>query len=483
MFGLLAALLLLILYPAAWNPNEEHFFLLAYRAVAPATFSEFHAAFDASDARFLPHYIVGSLVALGGYEAAHVIGRVGVALMYAAALTHFFRSVQLSVSDALLTLVVFKLAGEQIMGGEWLFGGVESKTLAYPLIFFAFGFLNEGRRKAAIAFCTAATYMHFIVGGFWASVLLFLQWLRWRDTSSLAKELLMYCLAILPLVYVIAREQLTGTVPHGVPSADFIYSVIRNPHHTSPFLDLHTFWRSWSLGVVTVGCLALLLGTFIRQGERNLVLIAGFVGLVELLLALLISFADRTTHFFGKFYLFRPSSLTLFFIITALSGLIGSNLSLRGQRIKSQLVAVIVIWFAWSQFKVQITTSLYPPAMPEAQELVAAVEAHSKVQDIVLIEPYDEMNPQYLRLHRDIARPTLVSWKFVPSNPQDILRWYSLVQIRRRIFLHGCGSNTALPIRWLITLRPTSMERIRNCGPVVWQKGNVALVQVSNNSR
>jgi hypothetical protein len=83
-------------------------------------------------------------------------------------------------------------------------------------------------------------------------------------------------------------------------------------------------------------------------------------------------------------------------------------------------------------------------------------------------------------LPRLLDRPTLVSWKFVPTNPVDILHWYDLVQYRNKIFEHGCAEGLAYPIRHLVIADPGALAAVQSCGPIVWQSKQFALVSVSS---
>ncbi len=114
-FGWLSALMILMLYPMGLTGNEENYFELAYRTISPEKFTQYHAVFDQSNARFATEYLFGSLVYLFGYETGHAIARIGMALFYAASLTYFFRSLRLSLMDALLTVILFDLVGEQLI--------------------------------------------------------------------------------------------------------------------------------------------------------------------------------------------------------------------------------------------------------------------------------------------------------------------------------------------------------------------------------
>ena len=94
-------------------------------------------------------------------------------------------------------------------------------------------------------------------------------------------------------------------------------------------------------------------------------------------------------------------------------------------------------------------------------------QSNSQPDDIVLLEPYQEMSAKYAILHREIPRPTLVSWKFVPSNRVEILRWYALIRARDQLFVGGCGGGIALEPKpaLLVTFTADSAQRIGDCGP------------------
>ena len=482
-FGLLSAFLLILLFPLNRIGNEENYFQLAFRKVYPETFSPFHAVFDKANARFVGEYLFGSLVGLFGHDVAIAVARVAMALFYAASLTYFFRSLRLSVLDGLIILVLFHLAGEELLGGEWLFFGVESKTCAYAFVLVAFGLVNHGRWLAAILACVAAAYMHFLVGGFWALVVLLLQWYKLRDIPTSTKTLLAFCLLLSPLVYVIASDQFT-TQGHmqGTLSANAIYAYA-TARHVSPFAGTPPFmFGGWLQGFISTVFLALAMAVLVSRDKSNLINIAGLIGLIELILAVLVSYLDRNTFFFGKFYLFRPSSLTLFFVITGLMGILNDNLTVYGHQVKSLLLCALMMpFFSWSLS--QQIHYYRQQALPEKKELVTAIEAYAKPDDIVLLEPYNEFDPAYLRLHRDIRQPTLVSSKFVPTNPDELLRWYSLIQMRKAIFDNGCENKLEFPIRWLVTFRPKSMEKLKNCGQVVWRNRDVALIEIDERYR
>ena len=454
---------------------------MAHRAVAPEAFHRYDAAADSSRAQFVSRTILGALVDWCGYEAAHDIARIGMAFLYAFGLTVLFDAVGIGALDALLILTVFVLLKEELIGGEWLFRGFEFKTIAYSILFVAFGMAVRSRWRMAIALGSVATYMHFLVGGFWSAMLLLLQWRERGFKHPPLKTALAYAASAAPLLVIIFMDQMPAApVASGELSADVIYSAIRNPHHVAPFHSTAAF-LSWLPGLIAVVCLAAMLAVLQRHGMLFLVGVAAYWGTLFLLGAFVISYFDRHTYLFGKFYLFRPSSLTLLFALTAIVPLLHRLLPTHGRPVWVLGAASIVMAFSFTVFKTQAKDALHPDKLPYVQSLIAAIESNSQPDDIVLLEPYQEMSAKYAILHREIPRPTLVSWKFVPSNRVEILRWYALIRARDQLFVGGCGGGIALEPKpaLLVTFTADSAQRIGDCGPVVWNKGTVQLTKVA----
>ncbi|MEM9682305.1 MAG: hypothetical protein AAF942_03485, partial [Pseudomonadota bacterium] len=314
---------LLILWPFDLVQNEYNYFLLPLRRVVPEQFSAYSAVFDWSDARVVWEYVVGHLMVGFGYELTHGALRILMACTYAAAAGFLFSALRLSAIDAYIVLGLFLVAGQDILGKEWLFVGVESKTFAYALVMAGLAFVIRERVSTAILLAAVATYLHFLVGGFWLLALLGYDLLQRRAPRETLRCLAIYLLMVSPLVAVIAYQQLEGlSVAARDQSASYIYSIFRNPHHVAPFASRSDF-KTWAPDIVF---LLALTGTFlflarIRSGGTR-VLVCWFAGLLlSLVAAIVLSAVDHKTGYLGKFYLFRPSSLTLFCACLALMAL------------------------------------------------------------------------------------------------------------------------------------------------------------------
>ena len=163
----LLPLLLLLLFPPNWHPNEYGYFMLAFRTVEPGAFFSNSAAFDGSSARLVGEVMLGLPVAWFGYETAHLLLKSLMAVIYATALAYFFAGLAMTLFEAVIVVAGFALLGQVLIGGEYIFGGVETKTFAYAGVFFALGAIVRGRARLAVGIMALATYFHFLVGGFW----------------------------------------------------------------------------------------------------------------------------------------------------------------------------------------------------------------------------------------------------------------------------------------------------------------------------
>ena len=475
----LTPLFLLLLLPVSWNGNEENYFQLAYRRVAPQYFSEFHAAFDQSKARVLTEYLLGNLIRLFNYDRAHSIARVTMALLYAASFSVLFAALNLSVLRSVIVIVLFRITGEQLFGGEWLFKGVESKTFAYAAVVSAFGMALGGRWLVATILIGIASYFHFLVGGFWAIGLAVLAFMRETSFQKGLPIFLIYTLIVSPLLVLIAFEQLGWQLEVSGLSPDSIYAM-RVPHHVAPFYGESQFWE-WTTGVVTVITMTLAFLVLANRARAPIPPSFILILLLYLVLALVISFIDKHTFLLSKFYLFRPSSLILLLAIATVLSVDSASQEMTPEtttlvlRLSAFVVASV---FLWAQIKSKLDTT--PQTFPDLPSLISTIEAESKPTEIVLLEPTGEMGFPHVGLHRRIPRPTLVSWKFVPTMPADLLRWHNLIEYRKQLFQEGCRKPFAYPVRLLLVFEPRTLDIVRNCGDMVSRGGGWYLVRIDD---
>jgi hypothetical protein len=489
-FVLATSILLLRMAPIEWGQNEINYMNLALKSVAPERFPALSAIFDESEARFASFGLLGLLAKAFGLDGALVIGRLANIVAYAAALATLARAWRLSLVEITLGLVVFLVGSQNYFAGEWLFSGVEPKTLAYPAAIFAIAWASQGAGGRALSAAALATYFHFLVGGFWAMATLLLLAIRGTPLPRVARLGAIYAGTVLPLLLILIQERLLAPAPDlsGLDlSLNQIYGAFRNPHHVAPFASVGSF-RSWIPGIAEMAAASLSLALAWTTHSASRPLAAWLLALHGYLaVCFVLAFLDRGTHVLAPFIIFRPNSLILLFALLFLVSWLHEVLPAAGERGLTALALGALIVYAppplayialhVAQAK-QIPITPHLTAVPEA--MIKWLRETTGPKAVVVVEPTAATNWQtpWIAFERRIDRPTLVHFKFVPTAPQDLARWYRLVRWREAVFVGACGRLEEQPIDYLVVVQHSTLERMARCGRVVWHRDGYGVIAV-----
>ena len=482
--ALLVPFVVFIMLPLNWGPNEDFYFIQSMVKVAPEEAHPYGVAFDTSNARILSEWVIGYPVRWLGYEGAHVLLRLVMAVLYGIGLAYCITGLRLSALDALLALTIFVMVGPDIMGGEWLFLGVEPKTFAYALVFLGFGFAFRGRQLGAAVSLALATWFHFLVGGFWALAWLGYVLLGQRTVRPVVPPAALFGVLVLPVFLLLVVDQYVAgaaEVPaHGL-DADYIYAIVRSSHHSAPFHDLERL-PQWLEGLALCLSMILALGFLTSrppQPQRSFYLwaVALFAYLV---LALILSWFDQESGFFGKFFLFRPSSLILIFGILALFMAFNQCFEDAGARLYAKTVAALLIvpLTLWEIGDGKLRDVVIDRGQySDLADLERFIEETTEPGTIVVSDPAGGMRRPALSLPRVIDRPMLVTEKITPTNPAGIYRWYELMEFKKAIFAGKCPGPDDPPVRYLILIEPAD-DAQAPCGEIIWRSRNFAVAEL-----
>ena len=208
-----------------------------------------------------------------------------------------------------------------------------------------------------------------------------------------------------------------------VPSPDVIYSIIREPHHQSPFLSWAYFRDHWLPGYVMVGPMLLDLRSGSPGGARRGDCVSSRYGWPACWRTWSLVWAEISrsdTGVLGKFYLFRPSSL----ILAALA-----DAGARGRAVQARAACVdaakrplaidracVPVSSGWPVVRVRFVAEGGVGARERASS--PAGDAATAPGDVVLIDP--DVEVQLLDFERRTGRPSLVMWKFArPTMPSS----------------------------------------------------------------
>ena len=158
-----------------------------------------------------------------------------------------------------------------------------------------------------------------------------------------------------------------------------------------------------------------------------------------LILSFVLSYFDRHTYLLGPLILFRPNSLILLptILLSALAASIRD-----GARTLAIITLAVGIGFAVPRVA-SLAHTLWSPQLPltrmltpNERELIAWLRGNTPSDATVVIEPtaLTDWTVPWLAFERLIDRPTLVSFKFNPTQKADIARWYRLVRWRKAVF-------------------------------------------------
>jgi hypothetical protein len=298
------------------NFNEEVYFAFSKAYVDPQWIPNSTLFTDFAGTRILFQLIFGWILKFISFEHMAFFGRllgyVLLAMPFAAIAKH------LKINNLVLVfwLTIFFVPQQSFFAGEWVFGGFETKTIAYVFVFWSIWFLFREKFLPAVIFAAISVYWHMLVGG-WYTLYLFIYLLI---TIGREKRIYLYWfyagLILLPFVIYIYLGLMSGNenVINGV-NIGRLYAYDRNPHHIGLVKSWDYFLHRHA-GKVGMGCIAYLIAIFAYRKRIptrfkwvNTFLI---IILSQNLLFLIVALFD-TNGFIAKFYPWRGSALAMLF--------------------------------------------------------------------------------------------------------------------------------------------------------------------------
>ncbi|MBI1300388.1 MAG: hypothetical protein GC137_01900 [Alphaproteobacteria bacterium] len=450
--------------------NEENYYQLSHKRVAPEAFHINSAVFDSSKGRIVSEYIIGNMVKYLGYESAFVLGRLLAVLGFSAAFAFLFLTVKARVVDILLVMSVFILFNQTLFAGEWLFVGFESKIFSYICVIFSISMFLRKQHYFSLFLLIAATYFHFLVGFFW-TVFVFstVLWVN-RNLLEIIKFAVIYTFLTTPLLLLLLPEFTQPEQYYEGLSTAHIYANIRAPHHVAPFYDLDSFYADWLPGIIWMllflAAGVVLFKYFPEKKLANLSIISFAYTTIFLVLA----FIDKDTLLLSKFYMFRQTSLGLLLFLISVSLLIKQHM--QNEESKAYYVGFVFLcaFFIFTPFVMfHNNADLYrKKALLVTSELLLVVDQKTDPDDVILTDVYDKGSLYAVKVIRTLPRPTLVSWKFIPTNKSEIIKWYSLYKQKEEYFEKPCEA-TSINTPYFIVFDKERYDSFRPCSEILFE--------------
>lgn len=378
-----------------------------------------------------PNYIYWTIAGWGlkylSFAQFGFITRLVNYLLHAIPLGKLLKKLKFSNLGVLLFLQIIFLY-QDFLSGEWIWGGFEGKTMAYIFIFWSILMIYESRYLLAVILIAIATYCHVLVGGWFFLGFLLYAIIETGLSKKILQLSLIYSLTVAPYAIYILLHLMKGQSIEHTPSADWIYVFFRNPHHAVPTLNPKFWNHNWFAVVVMIASLI-----WIKKGTENKTqrLAASFNLII--LSAIAISYIDVEGTLL-KYYLFRMTTVGLFFTLLALS--INLQEIFTGESMVTASIKLIklctILMLVYQGIRINLNR-----ITPEDQKLaydsfVEYATSQSSKKSVFLFIGYNDKS-ENIQFIADAERERFVSYKMVPEGDEAIIEWYNRIQLRNQL--------------------------------------------------
>jgi hypothetical protein len=428
---LISILLICYFTHLAPTANEENNFGQTLQFLNPNWIPDSLSFTDSPGNRVILQYMVAPVLSFLSFEAVSVLGRILNSILLAIPVGLILKRLQINNYFVVVLMVLFYLPLQSFFAEEWIFGGFESKTLAYVFVFFSVYFLLTRRTFLCGIFAALASYFHVLVGGwFFLSVILFL-FLDRRALVEIIKLGALYLLIILPFVYYLGREILFDEgVATGTVNLDWVYVYFRNPHHTGIFASLVFFLKVHATGVVLF-LLSFLLSIYLysttADDDSRILFKMQTSFFLFLLFFLLIALVDRGGRIL-KFYPFRLCTLYTFFFYVSVAHFAvragkSENVSRQTQTFVSLLLLLGIVWFGYRTLEGYHESWKKVSENSSYKKLIAYARENTEPRDRFIF-PDKVRGFHFVDFPRRAKRDRFAVWKFVPVKKRYLYEWY-----------------------------------------------------------
>lgn len=422
--------------------NEEIYFGFSKAYMDPQWIPGSTLFTDFAGTRILFQAIFGWIMKFVSFENMAFFGRLLGYILLAFPIAAIAKHLKISNIVLIFWLVVFFIPQQNFYGGEWVFGGFETKTIAYVFVFWSIWFLFKEKYLPAILFAAISIYWHMLVGG-WYTLYLFIYLLI---IMGFRKKFILFwlyaALLLFPFVLYIYLGLMSGNenTINGV-NIGYLYAYVRNPHHIGILRDWHYFYH-YHAGKVLMAIIAFVLSLTLyrRQIPSRYKWINTFLTIIlaQNLLFLIVALFDKN-GFIAKFYPWRGSTLAMFFFQIATLIMLRYiwmpkiyksfkekySLIRRKTFYLAQMGLALTICIVILSFKVADRIEKYrsnEPGWIAVDEMAGRLNEISEKGDMFML--LGEETLYNISIPRKAERDVYYFFRCIPSQTQSIYDWY-----------------------------------------------------------
>ena len=339
-----------------------------------------------------------------------IVARLGLYALVSAAFARLAQKVGLDVVEALACGAIWVLIGSDVVTGEFIVVGVESKALAYAGVLWALDFGIDKRWARAGACMGLAVTIHPAVGA-WSAIAALVAF--WPPREMWRRALPVFAITAAPGIF-LSLPSFTHTANTALGTWAYVY--FRHPHHLVPSCFAKWPDRVARIAIAVVAWAWSFRMRFSEPAERPIARFAqvtmGFF--VAGMAASALPHAERILYT----YPFRVGDTVfpLFALMLAARRLLPNHLPK-----KAQVGALVVIAALAGEAVRRDVVQDRQWANAKPRPAYTWIKEHTPKDAVVLCAA----GLDYAGLYME--RPTVASMKAVPTTPEDVARWYERI--------------------------------------------------------
>jgi hypothetical protein len=387
--------------------------------------------------RLIFQYICGFFTQFISIEWFAIIARIISFALLAFPLARLFKYFGISHIYIFIILQIFLITDQSFFGKEWMFRTFEPKVIAYLFLFWGLLALLQQQFMRWVFWLIASTYFHVLVGGWFLLTGLIYLWYNKRNYKLLIRLGFAYTVLLLPFIWYLYKGIIENSPSeiNGV-NLNWIYVYYRLPHHLGIF-DSWVFFKKTHLNGVLLSIFWWAVCAWILRKNIAIELKPLFqLSLIILTINLIfVAVAAVDAYWLGKsgglglkYYPFRQSTLAMFFLFIAITGLILRSFASHPKFYlwRSFVLTIVLIIFVSHCVSTVKRNVRYMAGNLPYQQMINFVRQHTKPTDsfILLNMGNFRSTSEYMRFTRVAERENFVVFKFVPAGTQKLYEWF-----------------------------------------------------------
>jgi hypothetical protein len=489
-------ILVLIIHDAGFYliDNEEQYFLYAKQFIDHSWLQNSFIANDVAGTRILFQFLAGAFLKFFSFEQLAFFGRIFNFILLAFPLARLIKRFKINNIWFIFLFLAFYLPHQALMGGEWIFGGFEAKTLAYIFILYGLDYILREKYLKAVVMASISMYFHVLAGGWFLLYVFVFMVFSKEKILDIFKKGILSLIIISPLVIYLYKSliQNNPVVIDGV-NTNYIYTAIRNPNHTGILSNMHYFLSHHLDGVIITIIVLIISLVWLNKQKESLLLKSNLlvkIILIQNLVFVVIAYFDKNGALM-KYYPFRGSAIAMLLLQLIIIYKLIEALPKFGEYLKNKkwieqysniqsftndsifILAILALFFtSISRYKDYQNKKPHYNAVSQAAKIL---KDNSKKGDIFML--YGNENQYTYSIMRNSGRDMFFCYRFIPTRSYDIYEWY------RRFLLQSEVVNDIerLPsllseynIKYIIASNPLNSPYLS----LIWKSSEYAIYRV-----